>query len=83
MKDSLKNKMYAGMAGLTVAALPILAHADEGGGGGGLASVETAITKAAADVTTSGGKVIASAVGVGIIFWGAKLVWGKFKSMAK
>lgn len=80
---NLKNKMYAGLAGLSVAALPVLSFADGDGGAGGLTSVETAITKAAADVTTSGGKVIAAAVSVGIVFWGAKLVWGKFKSMAK
>jgi hypothetical protein len=44
--------------------------------------VITAITEAASNLTTDAGTVIASAIGVGVIFFGAKLLWRKFKSMA-
>lgn len=27
--------------------------------------------------------VIAAGVGIGVVFWGAKVLWGKFKGMAK
>lgn len=45
--------------------------------------VVTAITEAATNVKTDAGSIIAAAVGVGIVFWGAKVLWSKFKSMAK
>lgn len=44
--------------------------------------VITAITEAAASLTADAGTVIASAIGIGVIFFGAKLLWRKFKSMA-
>lgn len=47
---------------------------------GGVSSIITATaTSLKADATT----VITSAVGVGVVFFGAKLLWSKFKSMAK
>lgn len=45
--------------------------------------VVTSITEAATGVKTDAGPVIAAAIGVGIVFWGAKVLWTKFKSMAK
>ena len=51
--------------------------------GNALASVTSAITGAIGDLTPQATAVIAAAVGLGIIFWGAKLLWTKFKSMAK
>lgn len=42
-------------------------------------AIEGAVTSVTGDATT----VIGSAVGLGIVFWGAKLLWSKFKSMAK
>lgn len=44
--------------------------------------VITAITNAATQLTTDASTVIGAAVGVGVIFFGAKVLWGKFKSMA-
>lgn len=42
-------------------------------------AIQGAVTQVTGDATT----VIGSAVGLGIVFWGAKLLWSKFKSMAK
>jgi divalent metal cation (Fe/Co/Zn/Cd) transporter len=41
------------------------------------------ITDAANSVKSDAGTFIAAAIGLGVIFWGAKVLWGKFKSMAK
>lgn len=51
--------------------------------GSALSKVVESITTASSDVTTQGIAVIGVAVGIGILFWAAKLIWGKFKSMAK
>lgn len=48
-----------------------------------LTGVTGIISSASADVIASATPVITAAVGVGVVFWGAKLLWGKFKSMAK
>ena len=45
--------------------------------------VLTAIKGAATSVTADAGPIIIAAIGVGIVFWGAKVLWGKFKGMAK
>lgn len=46
-------------------------------------SVVTAITTAGTDVVGDAAPIIAAAIGVGIVFWGAKVLWTKFKGMAK
>lgn len=48
--------------------------------GAGIVSV---ITSAATSVTADAAPVIAAAVGLGVVFWGAKVLWTKFKGMAK
>lgn len=48
-----------------------------------IANVASAITTAVSDVAPQAVTVITAAVGLGVIFWGAKLLWTKFKSMAK
>lgn len=48
-----------------------------------IANVATAITDAVSGVAPQAVTVITAAVGLGVIFWGAKLLWNKFKSMAK
>ena len=45
--------------------------------------VSTAITTAATELGTQATPIIAAAIGLGVIFFGAKLLWSKFKSMAK
>lgn len=47
---------------------------------GGVTSI---ITEAADSVKSDAGTVIAAAIGLGVVFWGARVLWGKFKSMAK
>lgn len=51
----------------------------DGDSGGVAAAIESASNSVKSDAT----KVIVSAVGLGSVFWGAKVLWGKFKSMAK
>lgn len=46
-------------------------------------AITTAITAAGTSLIGDAGPVIASAIGVGVTFWGAKLLWSKFKSMAR
>ena len=48
-----------------------------------IANVASAITTAVGGVAPQAVTVITAAVGLGVIFWGAKLLWNKFKSMAK
>lgn len=45
--------------------------------------VVTAITTAAESVKTDALTVIGVAVGVGIVFWSARVLWSKFRGMAK
>lgn len=45
--------------------------------------VSNAINTAVAGVKSEASVVIGSAIGLGVVFWGAKLLWSKFKSMAK
>ncbi|MCQ4635864.1 hypothetical protein NE619_03915 [Anaerovorax odorimutans] len=46
-------------------------------------AIVTQITKAGTDVLGDAAPIIAAAIGVGIVFWGAKVLWSKFKGMAK
>lgn len=54
------------------------ANAEEGG-----SVVTTAIESAANSVKSDAAQVIAAAIGIGVVFWGAKVLWSKFKSMAR
>lgn len=51
--------------------------------GEGTSAIVSTITDAANTLTADAAPVIAAAVGLGIVFWGAKVLWSKFKSMAK
>lgn len=53
------------------------------GASSGASAVVTAIQEAATSVGGDAAVIIAAAVGLGITFWGAKVLWSKFKSMAK
>jgi len=46
-------------------------------------AITTTITEAATNLGSQALPIIAAAVTLGITFWGAKLLWGKFKGMAK
>lgn len=51
--------------------------------GEGAATVSGIITTEVASLKTEAQVVIGAAVGLGILFFGAKLLWSKFKGMAK
>lgn len=46
-------------------------------------TVVSAITDAVSSLNGDAITIIGAAVGLGAVFFGAKLLWGKFKSMAK
>ena len=48
-----------------------------------MTAVMTAIATQVTDLTDNAVIVIGSAIGLGAIFFGAKLLWSKFKGMAK
>ena len=83
MKQNLKNLGYSLAGAGTVALLSAGSAFAEGGGAAGLSDVTTAVNTAAGEVKVEGAKVISAAISVGIVFWGAKLCWTKFKSIAK
>jgi hypothetical protein len=49
----------------------------------GSSSVVKIISDAASGLKTDALTVIAAGVGIGVVFWGAKVLWSKFKGMAK
>ena len=51
--------------------------------GDGTSAVVSAINSAVTSVKGDAVTVIGAAVGLGVVFWGAKVLWGKFKGMAK
>lgn len=59
-------------------AVPAFASGETGSG-----IVTTAIDTAVSSVTADATTVIGAAVGLGAIFWGAQVLWSKFKAMAK
>ena len=60
--------------------LPSAFAADEGAGNTAVVSaIQSAVTSVKGDAAT----VIGAAVGLGVVFWGAKVLWSKFKGMAK
>ncbi len=50
---------------------------------GNSATIVSTITDATKDLGSQALTLIGAAVALGVIFWGAKLLWTKFKSMAK
>lgn len=75
MKDKLKKALPFLICAIMI--VPMFALAD------GDTTVSGAITAEAGKYKTEVATVIASALGLGFITWGAKMLWGKFKSMAK
>ncbi len=85
IKEVLRNKYYqvgALMCLGTTAMLPA-ASAAEGELPAGASTVVSSITAAADSLKSDAVTVISAAVGLGIVFFGAKLLWSKFKGMAK
>ncbi len=85
IKELLRNKYYqAGtLMCLGTAALLPAASAAEGETPASTSAVVSSITTAADSLKGDAVTVIGAAVGVGIVFFGAKLLWSKFKGMAK
>lgn len=77
--NKLKQKVMIGFG----AALPVMTLATPAFAAEGDSAVVTAIQSAVTSVTADSTPIIAAAIGLGILWWGAKLLWTKFKSMAK
>lgn len=88
MKDTMK-KVFAkvkkyGLVGAPMAlALSIGAFAAEGDPVAGTSAAMTVITAQLDALKTDGVTIIGAAIGLGALFFGAKFLWGKFRSMAK
>lgn len=76
---NLKTKLLVGAG----TALPVLAMATPAFAAEGDNPVVTAIQSTVTTMTADAAPVIAAAVGLGALWWGARFLWGKFKSMAK
>ena len=46
-------------------------------------AITTILEGAGTDLLAQATPVITAAIGVGVVFWGAKVLWSKFKGMAK
>ena len=70
---------------LAAPAISCAAFAADGdaAGAAGSSAVVSAINSAVTSVKGDAVTVIGAAVGLGVVFWGAKVLWGKFKGMAK
>ncbi len=84
IKELLRNKYYqvGTLMCLGTAALLPAAGAAEGDPTGSSTAL-SAITTAAESLKGDAVAVIGAAVGIGVVFFGAKLLWSKFKGMAK
>lgn len=81
MKDKVKRLVTAMTVGATTLVVGGMTVFADGGESTGI--VSDAIETAVAGLKTEASAVIGAAIGLGVVFWGAKLLWGKFKSMAK
>ena len=68
---------------LAAPAVMCAAGAVDGAEATGSSSVVKIISAAATGLKTDALSVIAAGVGIGVVFWGAKVLWSKFKGMAK
>ncbi len=70
-----------------VSLLPVAGAVEDAGGGETVtaetSAIVTAITDAAESLQGDAATVIGAAVALGLVFWGAKVLWSKFKGMAK
>lgn len=79
MKEKLKKLALSTSVGVgMLMTTGLTAFAAEGDTG-----VASIITEATAGVLADSKLVIAAALSIGVVFFGAKLLWGKFKSMAR
>ena len=84
IREIMRNKgMQVGTALMLAApAISCAAFAAEGeapGSNAVVSAINSAVTSVKGDAVT----VIGAAVGLGVVFWGAKVLWNKFKGMAK
>ncbi|SDD11734.1 hypothetical protein [Peptococcus niger] len=76
--EKLNAKMAIPVCTLMIAT-PGVAMASEGAGNDVMGIIQTQITS----LTSSSKTIIGGAIGLSAIFFGAKFVWTKFKSMAR
>lgn len=84
VKGFLREKgMQVGTAVMLAAPAVMCAAGAVDGEVTGSSSVVKIISDAATGLKTDALSVIAAGVGIGVVFWGAKVLWSKFKGMAK
>lgn len=77
--DKLKRTLMVGLPVSALATFSAFAVDETGGATSAMAIIEAQITQ----LTGDAGKIIAGALGISVLFFGAKFLWSKFKSMAK
>ena len=77
----MKEKVKKVLTGVSVGASTLVVGGMTAFADGGV--VSGAIDTAVSGLKTEASQVIGAAVGLGVVFWGAKLLRSKFKSMAK
>ena len=84
VKGFLREKgMQVGTAVMLAAPAIMCSAGAVDGEAAGSSSVVKIISDAATGLKTDALSVIAAGVGIGVVFWGAKVLWSKFKGMAK
>lgn len=84
VKGFLREKgMQVGTAVMLAAPAVMCAAGAVDSEAAGSSSVVKIISDAATGLKTDALSVIAAGVGIGVVFWGAKVLWSKFKGMAK
>lgn len=78
MKRNLKIALTTGVMSVLACGSAFAADANSG-----IAAASSAITAAGTDLLASAAPIITSGIGIGLTFWGGKLLWSKFRSMAK
>lgn len=81
MKERVKKLLFgASVVTGTLMTTGLSAFAETSDTGTGVSQI---ITDATAGVIADSKVVIASALSIGVVFFGARLLWSKFKSMAR
>lgn len=79
--EKLKAKLLAGSA--TATTLMLMAAPAFAAEGDAVSPVITAIDSELVGITASAGPLMGKAVALGMVFFGGRILWKNFKSMAK
>ena len=79
----MKEKMKRALIIATPLALSVASCAGAVDGDSSSSTVMSIIQQQITSLTSDAGTVIAGAIGISVLFFGAKFLWSKFRSMSK